>query len=265
MNQLSKLELGTRIAQMRKAKGISQEALASKIQISRPSLVQIENGNRSLDVFEMKSIASILGFSIDELLSANHLELAESEAIYLVKAKPNKKRNPIAKFNYEKFKNSFIYLLEKTAGKPNINEQTLLSLMYFSDFNYYELYESHLSTSQYKKRLNIPQPENINTIINQLIKENAIIRITTINNLNNKNQLSRLIPLVKSNLEILKASEKEIIDNVVELMSNWSNNRIYNYIQNDMPNTATKEGHTINFELAFYRETPYCIRSYNED
>lgn len=265
MIQLNKIQLGARIAHMRKAKGISQEVLAAEIKISRPSLVQIENGNRNLDVFEMKNIASTLGFSIDELLSSNSLELAEPEAIYMTKVKPDKKRNAVALFNFEKFKNSFIYLLGETAGKPNINEQTLLNILYFVDFNYYESYESHLSTIQYIKRLNTPQPEKIDLIINQLIKEEVIIRINSKSSTGSKNHIYRLIPLQKANLEMLKASEKEIIDNVVDQMSNWSKSRIHNYIQNDMPNISTKEGDLINFELAFYRVAPYSVRNYNEE
>ena len=62
MKQINKNVLGIRIAELRKAKGISQEVLANEIEISRPSLVQIENGNRSIDVFEMKRIATSLAF-----------------------------------------------------------------------------------------------------------------------------------------------------------------------------------------------------------
>lgn len=262
MKRLNKIELGGRIAQMRRAKGISQEMLAIEIELSRPSLVQIENGNRSIDVFEMQNIANALGFSIDELLSSHSFEMNEPDVIYKTKSKTNKKRNPNEKFNFEKFKNTFLYVLENTAGNPNINEQMLLGIMYLSEFNYYELYESHLSTIQFIKRLNKPQPEKIQSIINQLIKEESIIRVNT--KTSAQLNLSRLIPLQQSNLELLKASEKMIIDNVVNQISTWSNFKIDNYIQNDMPCLSTKEGEIINFELSFYREAPYSVRSYNE-
>ena len=45
----------------------------------------------------------------------------------------------------EKFKNIILYLLECCAGKPNVGETVLYKLLYFSDFNYYELYEEQLS------------------------------------------------------------------------------------------------------------------------
>lgn len=262
MKQINKNVLGSRIAELRKAKGISQEVLANEIEISRPSLVQIENGNRSIDVFEMKRIASSLGFSIDELLSADKLEMHEPDIIYKVKSKTKRKRNPSEKFNFEKFKNTFIYLLENTSGNPDLNEQILFSLMYLIEFNYYETYESQLSTIQFIKRLNIPQPEKIQQLISTLINEECIIRINTKTSL--QKNISRLIPLQKSNLEILKASEKQIIDNIITIYASWSESKLASYIQKDIPCISTKEGEIINFELAFYREAPYSVRSYNE-
>lgn len=71
METLSKHELAQRLVQIRKSKGYSQEELAKALEISRPSLAQIELGNRNIDIFEIKKMASILDFSIDELVNAN--------------------------------------------------------------------------------------------------------------------------------------------------------------------------------------------------
>src|SRR5665811_2454349 len=49
------------------------------------------------------------------------------------------------------FKNVLLYILERCAGKPNVGETVLYKLLYFSDFNYYELYEEHLSGARYRK------------------------------------------------------------------------------------------------------------------
>lgn len=264
MNQINKTELGARLAQLRKAKSYSQEELASCIGISRPSLVQIESGKRNLDVFEMQKLASTLGFSIDNLMTSNTNILEEPTVEYIVTPKKQENRIVTPIFNYDKFKNTFLYILEKTAGKPNINEQVLFSILYFCDFNYYEIYETHLSTIQFIKILNKPVPINIDNIINQLIGEESIIRIKT-KATKSKNNLTRLIPLQKADLQILKASEKVIIDNLVEQITNWSIIAIESYTQKDMPLMVTKESEIINFEFAFYREAPYSVRFYNEE
>ena len=262
MNYLSKTELGSRVAQYRKAKDYSQEELAATIGISRPSLVQIELGKRNVEIIEMQKIANTLGFSIDEFLTASEEQLAEPATSYSVVPKKAQRRKPIPVFNYEKFKNCLLYILEKTAGKASIEEKQINNILYFADFNYYEIYETHLSSVAFKKQLNLPIAENLEKILQQLIKEEAIVRIKT--SKENKT-VSKLIPLMNADLQNLKASEVEMIDSVCDLLTNWSSQKIDRYTQEDLPNKATKEGDTINFELAFYRDAPYSVRLYNEE
>lgn len=72
MNQaVNHKELGKRIALMRARKGLLQKELASQIGISRPSLAQMELGNRSISAIEIFHLAEILNFSIDEIMSAD--------------------------------------------------------------------------------------------------------------------------------------------------------------------------------------------------
>ena len=61
-------KLGLRLAQLRNIKGLSQEELSKSIGVSRPSLAQIEQGNRSVKVDELKKMAEILNFSMDEIM-----------------------------------------------------------------------------------------------------------------------------------------------------------------------------------------------------
>ena len=54
---LSKAEIGERIADLRKLKGLTQEDLARSVKISRTSLTQIELGKRSVDILELKELS----------------------------------------------------------------------------------------------------------------------------------------------------------------------------------------------------------------
>ncbi len=125
METLSKQELGKRLVQIRKSKGYSQEALAKVLDMSRPSLAQIELGNRNIDIFEIHKMASVLGFSIDELINTNESIFSEPEMTYATVKKTDTIRNNIPVFNQVKFINTFLYLIEKTAGLPNICEKGL--------------------------------------------------------------------------------------------------------------------------------------------
>jgi hypothetical protein len=169
------------------------------------------------------------------------------------------KRNNIPSYSSNKFINTFLYLIEKTAGMPNICEKGLLGRLYLSDYNYYEINETHMSSSKYIKRSNFPLPEGIDTILQELIKNENILRVRT----KYRKQISnRIIPLVKSDLTELKASEKEVIDQALTQTSSWSLSHLESYLQDDMPIKISKENEMIDYEFALYREAPYSVRNY---
>ena len=57
----------------------------------------------------------------------------------------------------------------------------------------------------------------------------------------------------------------EVIDKVIEQMSDWSASAISSYSHKDMPWLASKEGEEINYELAFYRDAPFSVRNYGDE
>ena len=260
--QLTHKELGQRIVNIRKIKGLTQGDLAKNIGISRSSLAQIELGNRSIDVFELQSIAMILGFSLDQILSSNFN--SKSEKMEETKAADEEIniRISVPELNINKFKNVLLYLLECCAGKPNIGETVLNKLLYFCDFNYYEIYEEHLTGACYKKMPYGPVPQQLTGIINQMVENRQLQRIKTEYHAFTQ---TRYLPLIKPDLTQLSAAEKNVIDDVVRQMGDWNANQISEYSHKDMPWMAAKEGKDISYNLAFYRESPYSVRIYDDN
>lgn len=260
--KLSQKQIGQRIAELRKIKGLSQEDLAKNVKISRSSLAQIELGNRSIDIMELQKLSIVLGFSLDEFMSEDFTIDQDVESKVETKIKKLTERISVPKLQVNKFKNVLLYILERCAGKPNVGETVLYKLLYFSDFNYYELYEEHLTGAKYRKLPYGPVPQKIDSIINQMIDNNQIQRVKT--EYLDYTQ-TRYLPLLKANLTELKASEKETIDRVIEQMSDWSAATISNYSHKDMPWLASKEGEEISYELAFYRDSPFSVRNYGNE
>lgn len=260
--QITQVQIGQRIVALRKKKQLSQEDLAKMVGISRPSLTQIELGKRSLNIMELQKFAQVLGFSLDDFMSENFNAggLLLSDATE--KPKNTEERISIPRLQINKFKNVLLYILERCAGKPNVGETVLYKLLYFSDFNYYELYEEHLTGANYRKLPFGPVPQNLDTIIAQMIDLNQIQRIKT--EYHGFLQ-TRYLPLEKADLTVLRASEKEVIDKVIEQMSDWSASAVSNYSHKDIPWMASKDGEEINYELAFYREPPFSVRNYEEE
>jgi len=236
---LSQKQIGRRVTELRKLKRLSQEGLAKSIKMSRPSLAQIELGNRSVNVLELQRLSMVLGFSLDDFMSKDFL--AGQQIIDKTEAKPNKikERISVPTLNINKFKNVLLYILERCAGKPNVGETVLYKLLYFSDFNYYELYEEHLTGAEYRKLPYGPVPQNLNTIINQMIGNGKLQRVKT--EYHGYPQ-TRFLPLEKADLTEMKASEKEVIDRVIEQMSDWSATAISEYSHKDLPWEVTDEG-----------------------
>ncbi len=260
--QLSQKQIGQRIAGLRKAKGLSQEDVARSIGISRSSVAQIELGNRGVDILELQSLSVELGFSLDDFMSRDFNFSEGSGVQEVIKADLTKERISVPKLKVNKFKILLLYILEKCAGKPNVGETVLYKLLYFADFNYYEQYEEHLTGARYRKLPFGPVPQKIDDIINQMIEAGMVQRIRT--EYHGFPQ-TRYLPLEKADLTELKASEKEVIDRVVEQMSDWSAATISNYSHRDMPWLASKEGEAISYELAFYREAPFSVRNYGDE
>ena len=260
--KLSQKQIGQRITELRKMKGLSQKELARNIKISRPSLAQIELGNRCVDVLELQRLSMVLSFSLDDFMSRSFTVIQDIEGKAEARAKKSDERISIPTLQPTKFKNVLLYILERCAGKPNVGETVLYKLLYFSDFNYYELYEEHLTGAVYRKLPYGPVPQKFDTIIGQMMENGMIKRIKT--EYYDKMQ-TRYIPLAKADLTELKASEKEVIDKVIEQLSDWSAAAISNYSHKDMPWIASKEGEEINYELTFYRDAPFSVRNYGDE
>jgi transcriptional regulator with XRE-family HTH domain len=261
-SKLTQKQIGQRIVELRKQRGLSQEELSKSVKISRSSLAQLELGNRMLELMEFQRLSVALGFSLDDFVSSDFSVDKEIEPATELKSKKVVERISVPTFQVNKFKNVLLYILERCAGKPNVGETVLYKLLYFSDFNYYELYEEHLTGAKYRKLPYGPVPQKLESIIGQMIDKGQLQRVKT--EYHGYPQ-TRYLPLIKADLKELKASEKEVIDKVIDQMSDWSAAAISNYSHKDMPWVASKEGEEINYELAFYREPPFSVRNYGDE
>ena len=260
--RLSLKQIGERILQLRKQKGLSQEDIARFLTIPRSSVAQIELGNRNLSVIELIKLSEVLGFSLDRFMASEYSPMEKVSNQSEETTREQDMRISVPEFKLDKFKNVLLYILEQCAGKPNVGETVLYKLLYFSDFNYYEKFEDHLTGSQYRKLPYGPVPQKLSTILSQLIEKGHLKRIKT--EYHGYPQ-TRYIPLKKADLTKINGAEKEVIDQVIDRFSDWSAATISDYSHKDMPWKASQEGEVIDYELAFYREPPYSARTYTED
>ena len=100
-------KIGRRIAEVRKTRGWTQEALAEAVQIEAVSLSRVENGSRALSLSTLACIANALGVSLSDLVHVERKlptsEIAPEEAALLraFKTLPKRKRDIVLRLAKE--------------------------------------------------------------------------------------------------------------------------------------------------------------------
>jgi transcriptional regulator with XRE-family HTH domain len=86
----------------------------------------------------LKILADFYGISIDYFFSDSE----KIEDFDLEEEHENDIRISIPTTNEKKFREVLLYILEKLSSKPSFTETVLHKILYFSDFDFYELYET---------------------------------------------------------------------------------------------------------------------------
>lgn len=164
-------------------------------------------------------------------------------------------------FNKEKFKNVLHYLISKCENKDNLGRGVLYKLVYFSDFNFYELYEEPLTGECYIHKARGPIPTHFFEARDELIHESKI-----------KEEEKKVIDYYKYNYSSLKTvdlslftdNELEVLDATIDKIGNMAFNQISEYSHGDIPWRLTEEGEELNYEAVFYRSLKYSVREYDD-
>ncbi|MFC1567001.1 type II toxin-antitoxin system antitoxin SocA domain-containing protein [bacterium] len=249
--------LAKRIKELREKHSLSQEILANKIGISRVSLSQIENASRAVSAEELSKLSKIFNLSTDILIdfSSPTEIIIEKESKNIEKKK--KLRISIPQKHLDKFKEILLYILNKIGSKPNVGESVIYKILYFIDFDFYEKYEEQLIGATYIKNNYGPTPREFIKVIENMKKHNDIEKIKT---KYFEFPQTKYLPLRTPDLSKFKAHEKELIDNVLERLSDMTAREISDYSHGDVPWIATEKGEQINYESVFYRTLPYSFR-----
>jgi len=235
------------IKKLRAQHGMSQEELARRLSISRPTLINIEKGIRPLKITEREKINEIFG-----VVQAHRTEPQNNTRIEI----PQKK--------LDKFKQVFLYILDEVGGKPNVGLTVLYKLLYFIDFDYYEKYEEQLMGLTYIKNHHGRTPKEFIKVIEDMKKNEEIEEVKS---KYFKYEQRKYLPLPNTapDLTKLNGREIELINSVLARLSNMSATELSNYSHGDIPWISHEEGEEINYESVFYRNDPYSVRQYDDE
>lgn len=253
------------IQQLRKKHNFSQEFLASKIGVVRPTYVQIEQGKRELTITEAQKLADIFGISFENFLQ----EKEEIKTIITVEAKKkqikkeeNEIRISVPQEKADKFRQILLYILKKVGGKPNVGMTVLYKLLYFMDFDYYEKYEDQLMGLVYMKNHHGPTPLLFENLIGTMVKNGEVEIVKS--KFYQYPQTKYLVnPAIEPKLSILNGREQEHIDWELQRLSDLTASQLSDLSHKDVPWISAESGKPLDYESVFYRTSETSARKYD--
>lgn len=161
-----------------------------------------------------------------------------------------------------KFKELLHYILHRCGNLENVGKTVVYKLLYFSDFDYYELHEKPITGESYVKLPYGPAPSHFNEVIADLIKENKVKQI----DVDFRGKIQKKFLCVKQPLLLnLSAEEIQIAERVINKLSSMTATQITGYSHGDMPWKSAKDNERIDYEMVFYRDDIYMVREYDNN
>jgi hypothetical protein len=165
-------------------------------------------------------------------------------------------------FNKEKFKQVLHYIISRCGSMENVGKTVLYKISYFSDFDYYELYEEKLAGESYRKLPHGPAPSHFEEVTEELENEGKIIQFST--KFGTYSQ-QKFLSLKKPDTDLLNGKEIQAIEDDIARYSSMNATQISAFSHIDMPYKATRDGDIIDYELVFYRDPLFSVREYKDD
>lgn len=250
------------VRKLREQHSMTQQNLADLLGLLRPTISQIENGERKLSADELLKLADIFNVSVENLLGI------QKEPQIIIKKEKVKKtpksqiRINVPQKNINKFREVLLYILNKVGSKPNIGETVLYKILYFIDFDFYEKHEEQLIGATYIKNNYGPTPVEFKKIVKKMLDDGEIIKVKSIYF---EYPQTKYLPVRKADLTKFKANEIELIDDILNRLSDMNALQISEYSHNDVPWMTTENQGTIEYESVFYRTPSYSVREYDEN
>lgn len=254
--------VGSRVRRLREKAGLSQEQLSKRLEITRPAVSQIENGQRNVTAEELVRLAEVFGVSCDVLLG-----LRTEPEVILARDAGRKPAEPgirisVPQKNLRKFKEVLLYVLGRVGGKPHVGETVIYKLLYFIDFDYYEKYEEQLIGATYVRNKYGPTPVEFGKVVERMEQDSDLVRVKS---KHFQYQQRKYLPLREPDTSVLSGQELALIEEVLARLGDMNASQISAWSHGDLPWRATEPGCAIEYEAVFYRTAPYSQREYPEE
>jgi uncharacterized phage-associated protein len=165
------------------------------------------------------------------------------------------------KVKKEKLKQVIHYIVNTCQCKDNFGKTVLYKLLYFSDFDFFEMNEKSITNETYLKYPKGPVPKHFNELKDEMVEERIIAEkkegVFKGSKFNQYYYTSLKNPITN----LLDEKELNVINDVIERLSHLKGSKISDYSHGDIPWRATDDYEPLEYELVFYRNDPYSMIS----
>ena len=167
----------------------------------------------------------------------------------------------VKEYDQKKCRNVILYVLNRSSKDFSIGINVLENILYFIDFDYYELFEESFIGGVYIKSDYNPatKMKGLHSLI-ELMKLKKEIR-SELNDFKN----CKLIAMQNKNLKLFNKDQIKLMDNVLSKLYGKTFNEIKSFSYNDMPIKIATKGEEVSYESVFYRTEIYSVRKEKDE
>lgn len=231
----------TIIKKLRKEHNWTQDEVASMLWISRVTYNLLENGKTPREPY-IEQLQDIFDVSFSAMQD---------------KSKPKINRKLDNK-TYEKAKKIMLYILSKTSQLPNVWKTVLYKILYFCEFDRYELTGQRLTWLDFVKLPKGPAPAWFDFAIKKMEDEGSVIPVNA-KYMWYTQQRYMINEKIADNFLIWE--EKIFVDKVINKIKNMNASEVSDYSHGDIPWKATPDMELIDTTLANHRLYPYSAKA----
>ncbi|MBE6505583.1 MAG: DUF4065 domain-containing protein [Methanobrevibacter millerae] len=148
------------------------------------------------------------------------------------------------------------YILSNCYDKPHVGKTVIITALYFTDFNYYELYGKSLTKETYLKSKKGIQPKHFNKVTEELIERKKIFfRKEPYYHTTLHKYYLKEIPNIK-----YPEKKRNIINTSIRYLITRNATSLLKYVSNDPPFKNTDYNQEIDYNNVYFRDSRYSVR-----
>lgn len=158
-------------------------------------------------------------------------------------------------FNKAKFENLILYLIRNFPDQTLKGLMKLAKLLYFADFDYFEVYETSISGATYRAIKMGPYPDELDGALREM-ESKHILKISK-EDIGRDNDVT-VFKLgdradAATNTALFSEAEKRVLDSVCRRYKELSGTDLGTVTHNEAPYNSVNLGEVIPYEMSFYR------------